>query len=366
MVATMPKIRAVEVVLPGEPMAATLAFFRELGFRLESIRPADEPRVAVLSGFGMRLRLDTDTTAAPGVLRLEADGAEHLDGSTAPNGTLLQVAKQHHMAPVPPPANEAVVQRRSPTEHWTTGRAGMEYRDLVPGRMGGFVIGSHIRIERGGPVPDDVHFHDVRFQIIHVLNGWVRVDYEDQGLIDLIAGEGLLQPPHIRHKVLECSDNLEVIEVSSPAEHLTTIDHELELPTQRIDRMRDYGGQRFCVWQHPVVDSRRDARAAVPGERGVATATGGLAALYIDDVQTMRRRDEASDRLRFCYVTHGSFRLRLPNGREESLPPGSAATIPPGVVHTIDECSEDARMLRIELAQRHEPSPPVVRDAHGA
>src|SRR5206468_11860225 len=33
---------------------------------------------------------------------------------------------------------------------WITGRAGMEYRDLIPGRLGGKVIASHIRLTTGG------------------------------------------------------------------------------------------------------------------------------------------------------------------------------------------------------------------------
>jgi hypothetical protein len=32
------------------------------------------------------------------------------------------------------------------------GRAGMDYRDLLPGRLGGRYIASHIRIASGGPV----------------------------------------------------------------------------------------------------------------------------------------------------------------------------------------------------------------------
>ena len=33
----------------------------------------------------------------------------------------------------------------------------------------------------GGPVPDYVHFHKIRFQMIYCAKGWVRVSYEDQG-----------------------------------------------------------------------------------------------------------------------------------------------------------------------------------------
>ena len=41
-----------------------------------------------------------------------------------------------------------------PNIEWVIGRAGMRYRDLIPGRLGGSIIASHIRIPDAGPVPD--------------------------------------------------------------------------------------------------------------------------------------------------------------------------------------------------------------------
>jgi hypothetical protein len=57
----------------------------------------------------------------------------------------------------------------------------MQYRNLLPGRLGGELVASHIRIPRGGLVPDYVHWHDIRLQLIFCYKGWVRVVYEDQG-----------------------------------------------------------------------------------------------------------------------------------------------------------------------------------------
>ena len=57
----------------------------------------------------------------------------------------------------------------------------MQYRDLLPQHQGGSFIASHIVIPNGGPVPDWVHHHGVRFQTIFCVRGWVRVVYEDQG-----------------------------------------------------------------------------------------------------------------------------------------------------------------------------------------
>lgn len=118
----------------------------------------------------------------------------------------------------------------------------MEYRDLIPDRQGGRFIASHIRIPQGGPVPDYVHYHKIRFQMIFCVRGWVRLVYEDQGPpIVIEAGDAVLQPPEIRHRVLECSEGFEA-EVASPAEHETWLDHELGLPTPAVRRDRDFRG----------------------------------------------------------------------------------------------------------------------------
>ena len=54
--------------------------------------------------------------------------------------------------------------------------------------------------------------------------GWVRVVYEDQGPpFVLEAGDCVLQPPGIRHKELAHSDDLEMIEITMPAEFETRI-----------------------------------------------------------------------------------------------------------------------------------------------
>ena len=197
-----------------------LAAHQAQGFRLDTIVPADDPMELSLSRGDEQLRLVRE---APARAR---DGA------------------------------------------WHRGRAGMDYRDLVPDRRGGELIASHIRIEQGGPVPDYVHYHDVRVQLIYCLRGWVRLVYEDQGEpFVMIVGDCVVQPPQIRHRVLECSAGLEVIEVAAPAVHTTHVDHELALPTARRDRT--YSGQRF-VWCRPGELER------------VAAATGGLAEIRVD------------------------------------------------------------------------------------
>ena len=173
----------------------------------------------------------------------------------APNGTRIDLVEAE--PPVVVPAGEpAFVVSRPDDAAWVTGRAGMRYRDLIPGRQGGRCAASHIRIESAGPVPDYVHFHRVRFQLIYCYRGWVRLVYEDQGEpFVLETGDCVLQPPRIRHRVLECSDGLEVIEISSPATHETWADHELGLPTG------EHAPER--AWGRAALRARRRVRSVL-------------------------------------------------------------------------------------------------------
>jgi len=159
---------------------------------------------------------------------------------------------------------------------WEVGRAEMLYRDLVAGRDGGRLIGSHIRIPAGGPVPDYVHFHTVAFQIIYCWRGWVRVVYQDQGPpFTLEPGDCVLQPPQIRHQVIECSPGLEVIEVASPAEHQTAADPAIALPTAQVRPDRLFAGQRFH--RHRSAAASWERRGPLDWrDLGMTEATGGL------------------------------------------------------------------------------------------
>lgn len=160
--------------------------------------------------------------------------------------------------------------------HWEVGRAEMLYRDLIPDRDGGRIIASHIRIPAGGPVPDYVHFHAVSFQIIYCYRGWVRVVYEDQGEPFLLEpGDCVLQPPRIRHRVLESSAGLEVIEVTGPAAHQTSADPTMELPTPLLRPERAFDGQRFVRHRAAGAPWQRRAGVAIR-DLGIGEATGGL------------------------------------------------------------------------------------------
>ena len=65
------------------------------------------------------------------------------------------------------------------------------------------------------------HYHDVEFQMVYVLKGWMTTEFEGQGTHTFRAGSCWIQPPKIKHTVLGYSDDCEVLEIIMPADFET-------------------------------------------------------------------------------------------------------------------------------------------------
>jgi len=97
-----------------------------------------------------------------------------------------------------------------------------EYRQLGIAEATGGRYGAHvIRAVPGMESPAAWHTHDLDFQMVYVLKGWVVFEYEGEGEHMLRAGSCVLQPPGIRHREVRHSDDMELIEITAPAEFAT-------------------------------------------------------------------------------------------------------------------------------------------------
>ena len=68
------------------------------------------------------------------------------------------------------------------------------------------------------------HHHNVQFQLVYVLKGWFKSEFDGQGVQTMKEGSCWIQPPNIRHTVVGWSDDCELLEVILPAEHETVVD----------------------------------------------------------------------------------------------------------------------------------------------
>jgi quercetin dioxygenase-like cupin family protein len=64
------------------------------------------------------------------------------------------------------------------------------------------------------------HYHDVDLQMIYVLKGWIKGEYDGQ-VVTMREGAAWLQPPRIKHTVLDYSDDCELLEIIVPADFKT-------------------------------------------------------------------------------------------------------------------------------------------------
>jgi quercetin dioxygenase-like cupin family protein len=57
--------------------------------------------------------------------------------------------------------------------------------------------------------------------MVYVLKGWKKHEFEGQGEHIMRAGSCWIQPPNIKHTVLDYSEDCEVLEIVMPAEFAT-------------------------------------------------------------------------------------------------------------------------------------------------
>ena len=302
-----------------EDFGLALDQLRAEGYRIDLIYPADEPHTALLSREGSAVRVST-----------RADAPQPTSG-------------------LPPFKPEFIVTRADASAG--EGRAGMLYRDLIPGRLGGRYIASHISIPQGGPVADWVHYHRIALQVISVRRGWVRVVYEDQS-DPFVMNEGdlVLQPPEIRHRVLESSAGFEVVEISAPALHATFADHDMALPNRRGDPARLFGRQRFL--HHVAAEMPwTDFHGARARDTAIHDASAGIADIREIRMAAGQRIDvPAHDgELVFGFLLDGSGRLDFRAGF--NVGPADSFVIPPGERWSLGSGADGLKLLHVTTAR---------------
>ena len=96
----------------------------------------------------------------------------------------------------------------------------VEYRDLGIKEATGGNYHAHV-IKAVDQEEDGIGLHrhnEIEFQMVYILRGWMRFWYEGEGEVISKEGTCILQPPAVKHDVLEWSDDLELLEITSPSE----------------------------------------------------------------------------------------------------------------------------------------------------
>jgi len=135
-----------------------------------------------------------------------------------------KAAKKKIAAKKARPAQKFTVSHYREEEFDSGLRSYAAYRDLGIAPATGGMVQAHV-IRMIPPFrPEEVstlHYHDVDFQMVYVLKGWMTTEFEGEGVHTFHAGSCWIQPPKIKHTVLGYSDDCELLEIVLPADFET-------------------------------------------------------------------------------------------------------------------------------------------------
>jgi mannose-6-phosphate isomerase-like protein (cupin superfamily) len=140
--------------------------------------------------------------------------------STARRATPARRAVRAKPKAKAPPKQQFIVSHLREEDFLEGLRSYAKYRDLGVAKATHGMVQAHV-IRMVPPCEPAVvskrHYHDVDFQMIYVLKGWMKGEYDGQE-VTVRQGSCWIQPPRIKHTVLDYSDDCELLEIILPAE----------------------------------------------------------------------------------------------------------------------------------------------------
>jgi len=105
------------------------------------------------------------------------------------------------------------------------------YKDLgIAAATGGRVLAQLVKANMAPQHGTGWHRHEADFHIVFMLKGWARFMYEDKETL-VAAGDCVHQRPGIRHYLFDYSEDMEYLEIVSPADFKTIpVDPVCEVP----------------------------------------------------------------------------------------------------------------------------------------
>ena len=112
---------------------------------------------------------------------------------------------------------------RAKEKKFSSGLRGFfQYRDLgINDATSGDYGANVIKATDGEHSMGEWHYHKLKFQMVYILKGWVKFEYKGEGSFTFQEGDTVYQPPEIHHREIEHSNDLELIEITSPADFET-------------------------------------------------------------------------------------------------------------------------------------------------
>jgi mannose-6-phosphate isomerase-like protein (cupin superfamily) len=149
--------------------------------------------------------------------------------------------------------------------------------------------------------------------------------------------------------VLVFSAGAEVVELASPAEHITMADHDMVLPGPLYAPEHLFDGQRFV--RHEAAKATWvpwRMHGFVVADSGIGAATQGLAGARVVRRNGSVPGVQRSHDTEFCFFFVLAGRLTVRQGQQDYvLSADDSMTIPGNMRYAFDDCSEDLEFLEV-------------------
>ena len=97
------------------------------------------------------------------------------------------------------------------------------YRDLGVAEASASKMRAQVmRSTQGLSRPTGWHYHECEGQFIYMIKGWVELQFEDGRSLRVEEGDSLFIPGFLRHNEIRTSEEMEILEVSTPGVMGTT------------------------------------------------------------------------------------------------------------------------------------------------
>ena len=141
-------------------------------------------------------------------------------------------------------------------------RSFFKYRDLGVTAASSGKIRAQVTIGADGMTqPTGWHYHVCEGQFVYMLSGWVDLEFEDGQKLRIQSGESLYIPGGLRHNETAASKDLELLEISVPAD-MGTVACD---PPEGGPSARDAALTAFC---------RREERSLTRGDAAQSASMG--------------------------------------------------------------------------------------------
>ncbi len=119
-------------------------------------------------------------------------------------------------------------------------RSWIRYRDLgVKDATNGGMSAQIMHINNAvGSKPTGWHYHTAPMQLNYVIEGWVKFEFAELGVVMVKAGESIMIPGGMVHQELCSSEPMQLLEIFTPAAFETVA---VDTPASAIERAADYG-----------------------------------------------------------------------------------------------------------------------------